>query len=301
MTTWTSIGSETDVIQRFAAQDILSDRGGALHSRGKVVMAENFEDGYGGFNPVFNAGGNPACVPLSIVNLPGMGSALRIGTGPGSGTGYGQQGNAATAIVRLNRPERSGIASVSFMYGLSTEYHYHAPTSVNAPGAFQIGFGLDTQDPQNANRQFFELLGRPTFPGAPTPSEDRAIGSRWLLRTHRNPSGSPAASAVASLGGTMIGENENKTNLAYGRITFEYGATPRYIEAQMGSQVHDLRGLALPDIVEPLQYSDTDPWADFRGGFNPHFGIQARTDQPDLRSAALLLTNVLVTYGDKEA
>ncbi|WP_309080269.1 hypothetical protein [Zhihengliuella sp.] len=299
MTVWSSLSSGDSIIERFAAQDILAHEGGKVRRRGKVVMAENFANGYGSFNPVFNMGGNPACVPLSIVSLPGLGKALRIGTGPGSNAASGPQGNAATAIARLNRPRRSGIASLSFMYGLSTEYHYNAPADLNAPGAFQIGFGLDTQDTKNENRQFFELLGRPTYPGAATSAENREIGSRWLLRTHRLESGTPTATAVASLGGTMIGENENKTNLAYGRLTFEYGATPRYIEAQMGSEVHDLTNLALPAITEPLQYSDTDPWADFRGGFNPHFGIQARTDQPDLRSAGLLLTNILLTYGDE--
>lgn len=279
----------------FTSQDILSDEGGLLKKRGKVMYANDFHRGYEGLNPVFNATGveHPRS-PLSLINYPRR--ALRIAA-PGPALG---QGVSTDAILRLGRPRATtgltdgAIASLSFRYGIFAEYATGAvPADLLGPVFESIGFGVDTQSWNNDERQFFTALAK--F------SDTDVNTETWALRGSRATSSTaiafPDIPAARGAKGLIIGQNEGKENIdGCGRLTFRYGTTPDYIELQMGGRTVDLRGIT--PVNEPLQLNATNGQANFRGGFNPFFSVKLRSDIPNILAGGIFVTDICLTYGD---
>lgn len=294
MTTWTSIArSETTTAHPFTTEDILSTEGGLLTRRGKTLFATDFRDGYAGFLPVHNASGKEgAHGPHSLVDYPRSG--LRI-AGPGP---WSTQEPGSSSILRLARPRATDmVASISFRYTQINELMTSAPAATARDKQIrQFGFGFDTQSWDNTERQFFQAFIENTT--------DRN-SDRVYLRSERTAAGNIQKITVpmtANSTGLMVGANENKTNLAYARLTVRCGKNPDYLELQMGGRVVDLRGLVAAGgqkIAEPLQLSPDDYSANFRGGFNPFFSVMALPSATNLAATGVILTDVCVTYGDE--
>ena len=294
MTTWTTLaGGGTTAAHPFTTEDILASEGGLLTRRGKTIFSTDFRDGYSGFLPVHNAGGKEgAHGPHSLVDYPRSG--LRI-AGPGP---WSTQEPGSSSILRLARPRaKDMVASVSFRYAQINELLPSAPsTTARDKQLRQFGFGFDTQSWDNTERQFFQVFIENTT--------DRN-SDRVYLRSERTQAGNIQKITVpmtSNSTGLMVGANENKTNLAYARLTVRCGKNPDYIELQMGGRVVDLRGLVAAGgqkIAEPLQLADDDYSANFRGGFNPFFNVMALSSAANLAATGVILTDVCVTYGDE--
>lgn len=291
------LSGETTAAQHpFTTEDILSKEGGLLKKRGKVMYAHDFRNGYGGWNPVFNATGveHPRS-PLSLVDYPTR--ALRLAA-PGTSLG---QGVSTDAILRLARPRfatdaNGPVMSLSFRYAIFTEYGPGASGgSAQAVSVESYGFGIDTQgwsDTQR-ERQFFTVLADST--------SDVNVET-YRLRGSRTDSGSAIAFVsvpTARASGLMIGQNENKMNLAYGRLTVRPGLVPDYLEMQLGGKTVDLRGLTA--VNEPIQWNATNYGADFNGGLNPFFSVKVLATATEVLAAGLLITDICLTYGDELA
>lgn len=282
----------------FTAEDIFAEEGGLLKKRGKVMYAHDFRSGYGGWNPVHNAtGGEHPRSPLSIVNYPAR--ALRL-SAPGPSLG---QGTSTDAILRLERPRAltgltdGAVVSMSFRYAIFGEYttSIGSTSEIDRPILESLGFGIDTQSWDNTERQFFTALAK--F------SDTDVNAETWQLRGSR-PNTSTAiqfVNAPAGRGavGLINGQNENKYNQGYGRITCRYGTNPDYLEMQLGGRTVDLRGITA--VNEPIQFGATNTQANFRGGFNPFFSVKLRTDIASALAGGMFITDICVTYGDELA
>lgn len=297
MTTWTSVSSSSSDTHRsndLTSEDILSNEGGLLLKRGKTVFATDFSNGYSGFLPVYNASGTEgAHAPHSLVDYPK--SSLRIAA-PGP---WSSQASDVSSILRLARPRATSdlIISLSFRYAQFNELLPSAPSiTAKEKQLRQFGFGFDTQSWDNTERQFFQVYIENT--------SDRN-SDRVYLRSERTAVGNIQKITVPmtpNSTGLMVGANENKTNLAYARVTVRAGKNPDYLELQLGGRTVDLRGLVAAgnqSIREPLQLSDTDYSANFRGGMNPFFGIMSLSSSTHLAQTGVFLTDVCVTYGDE--
>jgi hypothetical protein len=74
----------------------------------------------------------------------------------------------------------------------------------------------------------------------------------------------------------MIGNNENKWNMTYIRLTVDMQANSGaggYQELQVGKQVYNLTGLGAGSARSTPQYDGVNMITDFNGGFNLGFGI----------------------------
>ncbi|QLD10875.1 hypothetical protein [Microbacterium oleivorans] len=291
------IGGATTAAQHpFTVEDIFADEGGLLKKRGKVMYAHDFTRGYGGWNPVHNAtGGEHPRSPLSLVDYPAR--AMRLAA-PGPTLG---QGTSTDAILRLARPRfltdaNGPVVSVSFRYAIFTEYATNASGgSHQATSIKSIGFGLDTQGWSDAQRerQFFCVLADSTT--------DVNVETYRLRGSRPNTSTAIQFANVspARASGLLIGQNENKVNLAYGRLTVRPGLVSDYIEMQLGGKTVDLRGITA--VNEPIQWGATNYNADFNGGFNPFFSVEVLAAATEVLAAGLLITDICVTYGDELA
>lgn len=291
------IGAGTSATQHpFTTEDIFADEGGLLKKRGKVMYAHNFRSGHGGWNPVFNAtGAEHPRSPLGLVDYPAR--AMRLAA-PGPSLG---QGTSTDAILRLARPRfltdvKGPVMSLSFRYAIFTEYATGASGgSHQATSMKSLGFGLDTQgwsDTQR-ERQFFSVLADST---ADVNVETyRLRGSRPDTSTAIQFVNVPPARAA----GLLIGQNENKMNLAYGRLTVRPGLVADYLEMQLGGKTVDLRGLTA--VNEPIQWGATNYNADFNGGCNPFFSAEVLSTATEVLAAGMLITDICLTYGDELA
>lgn len=280
----------------FTTEDILSNEGGLLRKRGKVMYAHDFRDGYEGWNHIHNATGvEPPRSPLSLVDFPTR--AMRVAA-PGPSL---NQGVSTDAILRLARPRfltnaAGPLISMSFRYAIFTEYGTGASGgSAQAVSVESYGFGLDTQgwSDTNRERQFFCVLADST--------SDVNVET-YRLRASRPDSGSAITFAnipSSTASGLMIGQNENKMNLAYGRLTVRPGLVPDYIEMQLGGKTIDLRGITA--VNEPVQWGATNYSADFNGGMNPFFSVKVLSTASEVLAAGLLITDICLTYGDELA
>ena len=296
MTTWTTLGgagTAASSAHPFTTEDILTPEGGLLTRRGKVLYSTDFRDGYSGFLPVHNAGGKEgAHGPHSLVDYPRSG--LRIAA-PGP---WSTQASDVSSILRLSRPRAADmVASVSFRYAQINELLPSAPAATAREKQLrQFGFGFDTQSWDNTERQFFQVFIENT---------SNRNSDRVYLRSERTAAGNIQKITVpmtANSTGLMVGANENKTNLAYARLTVRVGKNPDYLELQMGGRVVDLRGLVAAGgqkIAEPLQLSPDDYSANFGGGFNPFFNVMSLPSATNLAQTGVILTDVCVTYGDE--
>lgn len=270
---------------KFATEDILSDEGGLLKRRGQVVYEWDFRGGYGGWMPIFTAGGTePTRFPLSLVNFPR--SALRMGMAGGS---FGQTPNSQDAILRLTRPRAEDmICSFSFRYAMFEELLPEA-SSPTKQAMNRIVFGVDTQGWDNTERQFFKI-------------EVRRGASQTNDQTYVRLGDNTTNVTVPSdrILNPRLGLNENKMNVGYVRGTFRCGKTPEYIEVQMGGVAADLRGL-MTTISEPMQISPTDEYASFRGGWNPFLLLGIDSTLSQIAAAGVYVTDVTVTFGDELA
>ena len=165
-------------------------------------------------------------------------------------------------------------------------------TADRAPAWAQIGIGLDTQSWSNDERQFFQAIFRPIVASS---------GDRFYLRTTRAPGGGiQIYDTGISYGALLVGQNEDKVNVGYMRLTVEIGPTPKYLELQAGGRVVNLSTMPIGTISEPLQLDNSTPdWsANFRGGMNPIIDIQTAAADMNTVAAGIVISDVCVTFGD---
>lgn len=285
-------------VHPYAAEDILYEgplsRGKSLIKRGKVLFQSNFERDYSGFEGVFNAKGEENLrQPLSLVNFPRPGIRMAA-AGPSVSTV-----TSTDAIRRLSRPIRwePGMPGIPFSISFKYARVFDTVTGGMVDSVLwtsvlrSFSFGVDTQG--RSDRGFFAIRA--------VPSAD-LNAETYELRGARNSSGSAIewvpVPADRGASGLLTGPNEGKPNEGYARLSGTYGVN-RYLEAQIGGKVIDLRDL-VPDVREPMQFSTTDVMVNFGDGFNfiADAAIRA-TDNASILAAGFIISEVLVTFGDE--
>lgn len=215
--------------------------------RGKVLFASDFRRGFEGWRDHYH--GNAPANPLSLVDYP-LEGGLMVSTQakPDSSYATGWYGSANSAAFKnLSRHIDGGLCS------FSTYITHGFDTGTAALGSFFIC--IDTQSWDNSRRSFFKLqCGR----------NDSTGNRSWGIIG--GPSNSTYYGIPDTAGNVTSGDNENKYNTDYVRLTVDL-TTWKYVEAQINHRVYPLTGLAPNDEApEPPQVGT--PADSFAGGLN---------------------------------
>lgn len=295
MTTLIPIGGGADndgwtpEARRACAFDILGREGGLLAKRGKVLFHTDFSSGeLEGWRQHFN--GFEPRPPVGLTSYPTRNGAyaMMISTGDipynandrsnGSGTYKNLSLYRSTGVVSFSgwTTVRSGIGTQA----QSTELDGRAWRSWQ--------FMMDIQRWGSTSRSFPSIsLIEPS--GSTTP--------QWYIRGDDN-----TYIAIPDSAGLFSGENENKFNWDYWRLSWDLDANDGlggYLEFQINDRVFDLRNLgggsAEHDPQEGL------PFDSFSGGFNCGLGIERSTKHQDFYPATLYAGDLVCTFGDTKA
>lgn len=296
MTTWNPIGGSGGTgggLPFGVAPDLFSTHGGLLASRGDIIDYADFAGGsLCGYAPQHWDGYEPVA-PISTTTYPTRSGThamlVPLGDRPyATSAGRKIQGAWQTAIKRLANYREAGLKSLSAHVAIGSG------GTQNAPGWSSWGIGFDIQRQDNSTRGFFkaECLY----------NETTGKTAWWITADNK------ARIQVPGSELSFIGENENKLNYGYVRLTIDESANSGkggYHELQVNSKTFDLRALGAGRGMQTPQAGD---WlADYRGGFNPWFGIDQRAADtggwPDSNSwpATMYIDDVLVTMNDKGA
>lgn len=267
-------------------QDILSDQGGLLRSRGDTLWQCTFEGG----------------------SFEGWPDHWGYAT-PNSHIGLTNKVESGTHALMLSTPETSSAVATTF--GAAT-YKRDAVDKdwdvVSFSGKFalwgegditdrkypfgSVMLGIDTQWPDDSHRTFAKLMLKDIGDGAPA----------WYVGGGKTSSASGAASkADVLIPGSQkawVGMNERKWNYQYWRLTYSRkanGGMGGYVEAQVGGKVFDLRALTGTPYDLLLNNGSADM---FTGGFNCGIGLGRSTLNPGYKYNALLIDNVKCTVND---
>lgn len=214
---------------------------------------DNWTDHWDAFRPL---------PPLSLTNHAAhLGArSLMLSTSEGAYV-TGSIANGNNAFRRMTRtrgespayPDQDRFASVSAYLGLGI-------------GGYSSSWGefalfIDTNAYDNSQRSFFRLLCNAR------PSPD---WTRWQIAAT-----SSTAVTIPDSEHIWHGDNDNKTNFGYVRLTIDRAANSGlggYHEAQIGPHLFDLTGLGGGSAPEPSQ-SEGQGIQEFNGGDNIGFGI----------------------------
>lgn len=176
------------------------------------------------------------------------------------------------------------------------EFRYHSVSGYFAlgVGGFSDSWGswrlmIDTQAWDNSQRSFYQLYCNRSPDGQ---------GYRWQLRGNPYGGAETIHTVAPATGGTFVGNNENKLNEQYVRLTVDLqanGGLGAYHELQVGGFVYDLTNPAniisanpawvLGSAAEPIQDS-ANTIDDFRGGDNIGLAISRHRDGAGLVDVA---------------
>lgn len=229
-------------------------RGRVVDSRrgkeGLVIYQSDFDHGFDGWTDHWG-GFRPMPIVSLTDEIQNSGKrSLMLSTGEEANPIAGDPASAPAVFKRLTRHD---------------EYRYHTFSGWFAVGvggfdgtwqAFQLIF--DTQKWDNSGRSFFKLQ----CTNAVSPNV-----SRWQIR---NNAGGENYINVPGSFDLFAGQNENKLNMTYVRLTVDLQAnagTGGYQSMQVGPKVIDLSGLGGGGAFEPPQASSFEI-DDFRGGHN---------------------------------
>lgn len=298
MTTWTALagaaGGAGPALPLGSEQDITT---GLLAARGKVVDYCTFAGGslqgwaaqhWDYYSPVLGIS------TTTRISLDGHCLYMPLADRPVTPTTNGEkklQGSWGTALKRLVNYHPHGLKSFSAFIATGSG------GNANEPAWAAWTFGMDIQRADNSTRGFFKAVHK----------YDEATGATvWYVS-----SDSGRLIKIPGSESAYTGENENKLNLDYVRLTIDEDAnngTGGYYELQVGAKLFDLRGLGAGRGKQEPQAGD---WlADYRGGCNPLIAMDQRsvgkaapsqpwTDRVD--TPALYVARTLITYNDRRA
>lgn len=250
---------------------------------GKVLFADDFEGGFDGWRDHFHGGG-PAPI-LSRTDL-----AAKTGTRslmiPVRGYPTGMD---SSTYMGANNP--ATFKNLSRYWGATGTFSLSAFIAVGGDTTDSLGgftMMIDTQswemDPVHTPwRSFFKL--RCT----------RNASSRtrqWKIGSSSYPPPSVYVDIPGANEEVTAGDNENKFNFNYVRLTIDLAANSGmggYLEAQINHQVFDLSGLGGGHAVENPQKGTSI--SDFTGGFN--CGVAAVSAGADTGNGYVLVDSIV--------
>lgn len=201
------------------------------------------------------------------------------------------QGSTGTALKRLVNYHPHGLKSFSAFIAAGSG------GTANEPAWTAWTFGMDIQRTDNSTRGFFKAVHK---------YDDASASTSWYVSNN-----SGRLIKVPGSESAFTGENENKLNFDYVRLTVDEdanGGTGGYFELQVGAKVFDLRSLGAGRGEQLPQAGD---WmADYRAGCNPLIALDQRstgkaapglpwTDRVD--TPALYIARTLLTTNDRRA
>lgn len=295
MTTWTNLtGTAGPSLPLGSEQDITT---GLLAGRGKVIDYCTFENGslqgwaaqhWDYYSPVVGVS------TTTRVSLDGHCLYMPLADRPIQSGSQGEkrmQGSWGTALKRLVNYQPTGLKSFSAYIAVGSG------GTANEPAWSAWTFGMDIQRADNSTRGFFKAVCK---------YDDTSGATAWHIS---NDSG--RLIKVPGSESAFTGENENKLNFDYVRLTIDEDAnagTGGYYELQVGAKTFDLRNLGGGRGKQIPQAGD---WmADYRAGCNPLIAMDQRstgkaapgqpwTDRVD--SPAMYVARTLLTFTDRRA
>lgn len=255
---------------------------------GKVLFRSTFDDGFDGWRDHY--GGVRPYPAVGLTSYPVMrGShALMLSTGSEVPYSASSAANDASTYKNLSMYQVAGKkVSFSGFFAIGGE-----------GGAFawqSWGLLFDIQAWDNSWRSFFALRCKDR-----NGQGSDALGPAWYL------GGGDGAETVISGSSSfpVAGENENKFNFNYVRLTIDMAANANqggYYECQINNRVVDLRNLGTGGAATPrpsLTPQAGTPIDSFAGGFNAGLSILRRWRTPTLGAAILYADDLLCTIED---
>ena len=249
---------------------------------GRVLFHSTFEDGFDGWRDHYDF--KSPYAPISLTSYPTYsgGKALLLSTSDLPG-----QSRGASTYKNLSRYYNEGLVSFSGFFTTGS--------GRQALAWRMWALYIDTQAFDNSSRQFYRLscTVRSGTDHDVTWGITGADGTRTLIRD----------SATVS-----AGENENKFNFDYVRLTVDLsanGGLGGYHEAQINNTVFDLTESYLAGVgtpSHPPQVGDPDTsdgaYASFAGGLNFGLGLAPATSKPDAYPAMLVCDDLMATVQD---
>lgn len=251
--------------------------------RETVLYASDFDAGFDNWTDHWDGYRPWPIASLTHHAAPFGARSLMLSTSEGAYT-PGDLANTTATFRRTTRPELDGATSgryqsVSGWFGLGIG---------NFDGSWgEFGLLIDTNRVDNTGRNFFRLLCniRP-YPDA----------SRWQIAKDSNSANNVN---IPNTTGIWHGDNDNKTNFGYVRLTIDRLANSGaggYHEAQIGPRVFSLTGLGGGSAPEPLQDSGTNI-SRFNGGDN--IGLTVSRNTGATGGCQLFAGGVVVSTSDE--
>jgi hypothetical protein len=293
--------------------DILSDEGGRLKSRGRVVYASDFSQGHDGWATHFTAGAQRLGVSLSSENSIGSrGLMMSTAEKPYEATDAAGNLNSCGAFRRMG----SYGTSESSIVSLSAYVAVRSGGQINSyPSWSTFSIMFDMQRHDNTSRNFPVLYYADRSDPDWTLSQDPILEFNTGLPPGYDPANLPPSigggvKTVSGSANTATGENEEKMNVNYMRLTFDRGANGglgAYYEVQMNHFHADMSYLTPATgacALYQLQGSTPDEIAqnrtrDFRGGFN--CGLAVARQHSTTYPAVAIFAGICVTQNDVPA
>jgi hypothetical protein len=197
----------------------------------------------------------------------------------------------------------SDICAAFRRMALHDDYRYHHYSAYLAIGVggfsatwANVQLMIDTQDADNGSRSFYKL-SLSLHPGGPS------SGFRWKIRDDSVAGEDNMITVTEADGGTFPGNNDNKWNWQYVRLTIDRaanGGLGGYHSFQTGPDVFDLSGLGAGHANEPPQVGSPVSYiADFRRGFN--IGALITRDTSLAGGAQLFIDDVVYSVSNTVA
>lgn len=255
---------------------------------GKVLFHCDFNDGFQGWRDHYD--GTTPQPPISLSGYPNFDGklGLMLSTGDLPNIDNQMPWRSTSTYKNLSRYFDTGLVSFSGFF-----------TTGSGRGALawgSWGVGIDTQKWDSSSRGFYKILCR----------DDAELGPAWFITS--NTGSQILIPGTRGSAGTNVthGENENKFNYTYLRLTVDLSANNGlggYLEAQINHQVFDLTGLGGGRGMQEPQGGNIDltsqgRYANYSGGFNCGVMLSASSINPYSYPAMLFADELLCTMQD---
>lgn len=234
-------------------------RGAGLWPDTDVLFHDTFEHGFCGWRD--HMGGSTPYPALGLCNQPAYsdGYSLMVSVGK-KATSLGLSGTGS-AYKNYSRVVNNGRLTFEGQFAIGGANLGQMPA--------QWAMVMDVQQWDNSSRAFYSLTCVRAAGADPRTADVWSVGSASGVKT-----------AVAAQPAPSAGDNENKMNWNYVRLTVDldaFGGLGGYHSAQIGHQVYDLAALgAAPDRQAP-QVTSGVGGGSFAGGMN--FGLLVQNRQ----------------------
>lgn len=278
----------TVLLRRFRALEGFGTN--PMPATSEVLFADDFSDGLNGWNPSHFSGDVPQ-QPVSRGAWPVPGMLL------GTGSTYNPLSAQCAAYKRLTHLRPGGIVSFSIEYAIVGE------TDARQWSAYGIEFDFQNWDGSLRAHPVLQIAS-PGI-GVNSGAQAQIIDDTRTFHNITAITNPVTGSTVASTQGTLAGENENKGNRGYLRLSFDLGnllttsaetPTCRYYEASINGYRFDLRATqtANPPGRGKQSVQGGTPLSSFAGGNNA--GITLSQDPAATGAAQMFVTGAVMTY-----